>query len=225
MRGVLGLRVPAKTPDPPAAPSIARCQGVQASWPEYAGAESYELQWATGTTASPTTIVGATSPRLIVGYDAQLGGVDYYVRIRAIFPNGRPTPWSPWARTTKLGEPYPLTAALSSGITPTFAAPGATETEGGLVVASQYDIEVQYAAGVAPPASDAGWSTVATITAQSATAATVHTAAATGWYRARMRWRGTKCGDGWYGPWGPWGTAVYSGPVGGGDAGGELGDP
>lgn len=226
MRGVLGLRVPVRLPEAPDAPSLSRCAGVTASWVSYPGAVRYDLQWGTSVSGSIvggmtlTTITDATSPRLVVGYDAQASGLYYAVRIRAILDNGTPTPWSAWAVTFKAEPPPPPTASLTGGLAITIAAPGAVS--GDLHEATAYDAEMQFAAGVAPPASEGGWSNLTSWSNVAATLSTTYFSQATGWYRARIRYRGLKCSDAWVGAWGAWSSAVYAGPQQGG-GGGEVG--
>jgi len=220
MRGTLGFRVPSATPSPMAAPTINLCPGLEASWPAYTGAASYDLQWGTGPSASAivptTTITGATSPRVVRSRDDMTPALLYGVRVRAVLAGGTVTPWGPWATAYRDEQPWPPNAALTAGVAAlTVASPA--DASAVLYSLAQYDAEVQYSYDGSTWAAFTEWyeTPLGSAVSYSVPPSGVY-------YRARVRYRGTRCSSSWVGSWGAWSAAAFVGAAGGG-AGGELG--
>lgn len=226
MRGALGLRVPWTPPAAPVAPAISRC-GSTASWPDYSGAVQYDLQWSVGATSNspgaPVTLEDVVSG-VSVPFAAQTeaGNEWFFARLRALLAGNVATAWSPWALAGRINDPSPATAVLTAGVGLSVQAP--FNPSDSLFVVTSYDVEVQYAygTGAGPTGS---WAAFHEWYEVPITNGVTYQQPPSGvWYRARVRYRGTRCGNPWVGDWGAWSNAAYggpSGPEGGGEVGGN----
>jgi len=226
MRGALGLRIPAATPEPMAAPTLSRCGGLSASWTVYAGAIQYDLQWSTSPISNqpgaPVTLEDVLSPRTIFnGIDSMSADLWYFVRVRALLAGNLATPWSEWALAQRASPPSPWTATITVGVDLAIQSPPAATAD--LYVITGYDAEAQYAYG-GSNGPDGNWTAFSEwYEVPIGTAINYANAPGEVWYRARVRYRGTLCGSDWTGAWGSWSYPARSGVSGSGNAGGELG--
>lgn len=221
MRGAVGLRVMPRQLPAMAAPTLRGCGGaVIADWVAYAGATSYDVQWASGPDSnSPgpwTTLQSVASGVTVLDESLVAEGTWYFVRVRARV-SGRATPWSDSSARTKAMPPPPPTASLSAGVGLAIAAPG-VGLGADVYVGNRYDAQIQYAYS-----STGAWSAFNEWYEVEATSGITYSQPPTGvWYRARIRYLGTNCSQPWTGEWGEWSTPVYAGPAEGG-SGGEVG--
>ncbi len=223
MRGAIGLRVPWTPPVAPDAPAISRCGGT-ASWSAYARAVQYDLQWAVGANSNspgaPVTVEDVSSG-VAVPFSTQTETHEFFfVRIRALLAGNVATAWSSWASAQRINQPSPPTAVLAGALT--VAAP--FNASDALFVITSYDADVQYAYGTSSGPTGS-WSAFTEWYERPIASATTYSQPPSGvWYRARVRYRGTRCGSAWVGDWGSWGNEVYGGPAsteGGGEVGGN----
>lgn len=227
MRGALGLRIPAATPEPMGAPTLSRCGGLSASWPAYAGAIQYDLQWSTSPISNepgaPVTLEDVSSPRIIFSsIESMSADLWYFVRVRALLSGNLATPWSEWSFARRASQPSPWTATITVGVDLAIQSPPGESAD--LYVITGYDAEAQYAYG-GSNGPDGNWAAFSEWYEVPIANSTTYSQPPSGvWYRARVRYRGTLCGSAWVGDWGSWGNEVYGGPdstAGGGEAGGN----
>ncbi|NBV47299.1 MAG: hypothetical protein EBR86_17100 [Planctomycetia bacterium] len=209
-----------------AAPTISRCGGLSASWPAYAGAIQYDLQWSTSPISNqpgaPVTLEDVSSPRTIFGsIESMSDSLWYFVRVRALLAGNLATPWSEWSFARRASQPSPPTATITvGGDLAIQSPPGATAD---LYVITGYDAESQYSYG-GSNGPDGNWAAFSEwYEVPIGTAINYTNAPGDVWYRARVRYRGTLCGSAWTGAWGSWSNAARGSVAGSGNANGELG--